>query len=49
MNPSISTFDLRLDEYIRLLMQADGVSFVVDNFIQLREEYYKNRRLPEES
>lgn len=49
MNPSsVQAFDLRLDEYIRLLMQTDGISFVVDNFIQLREEYY-DKRLSEES
>ena len=43
MNP-VTTIDLRLDEYIRLLMQTDGISFVVDNFIALREEYYDKRQ-----
>lgn len=43
MNSSIPTIELRLDEYIRLLMQADGVSYVVDNYIPLREDYYQQR------
>ena len=31
---------LRLDEFIRLLIQADGIDFVANHYIDLREEYY---------
>lgn len=43
MNPSISVINVRLDEYIRLLMQADGISYVADQYVSLREEYYRQR------
>jgi len=44
LNQQISTpHPLRLDEYIRLLIQADGIDVVANHYIELREEYYQQR------
>jgi hypothetical protein len=32
---------MRLDEYIRLLIQADGMDVVANQYNDLREEYYQ--------
>ena len=42
MDQTISTpRSMRLDEYIRLLIQADGMDVVANHYIDLREEYYQ--------
>lgn len=33
--------DLRLNDFIIQIIQTNGFEYAVDNFIALREEYYK--------
>jgi hypothetical protein len=32
-----------LNDYIQMVIQSNGIAFVVTNYIELREQYYMNK------
>lgn len=45
INSTIS--DIRLDEFILMYIQKNGMPFVVDNYCPLREAYYSEKETRE--
>jgi hypothetical protein len=39
--------DIRLDEYVCFFILNNGMQYVVENYIELREEYYASKPQPE--
>ena len=34
---------LRLNDYVCIFLQLNGISYVCENYIEIREEYYLNK------
>ena len=38
-----TTNDNQLNEFIQLIIQQNGMSYTVENYIQLRDQYYSTK------